>query len=211
MKKPKGHGTRMSDEDHAIWQGVASSLEPLKGAKSRVIAGPQTSDPGTRSAVPHPARKSAAHGTHSSEDHSARRVREMLEHPPIEAPPPLADFCKRKERKISRGREEIEARLDLHGMRQVEAHIALRRFLVSCYEKGHRTVLVITGKGAPGRQRDDEHGFLGRPETGVLRRNVPMWLAEPQLRQIVVSFTSAAVHHGGDGALYIHLRRPGRG
>jgi DNA-nicking Smr family endonuclease len=106
----------------------------------------------------------------------------------------------------------VEARIDLHGMRQSEAHAALRRFLFDAYAKGRRWVLVITGKGAPARSgRAPEEAEYGREEErGVLRRNVPRWLAEPELRAIVVGFTPAAVRHGGEGALYVQLRRPGR-
>ena len=97
-------------------------------------------------------------------------------------------------------------------MRQAEAHLALRRFLMSCHSRGLRWVLVITGKGGARRQSDDESDsfWAGANERGVLKRNVPMWLAEPELRAIVVSFAAAAIPHGGEGALYIQLRKPER-
>ena len=116
----------------------------------------------------------------------------------------------RQVRRIGTGRDGIDARIDLHGMRQHEAHGALRAFLFRSVSKGHRMVLVITGKGLS-RPSDDNHfgtfineGALGR---GVLRRNVPLWLAEPDLRSIVVGHTPAHIRHGGDGALYVQLRR----
>ncbi len=94
-------------------------------------------------------------------------------------------------------------------MRQSEAHPALRRFLLKAHADGRRWVLVITGKGAPrGRSEEPEDAGYGREEErGVLRRNVPRWLAEPELRAIVVGFTAAAIRHGGEGALYVQLRR----
>ncbi|MEJ2116947.1 MAG: Smr/MutS family protein [Alphaproteobacteria bacterium] len=119
-------------------------------------------------------------------------------------PPPLAQFDERQRRKLSRNVAPIEARLDLHGMRQLEAHGALRNFLRSCAARGLRHVLVITGKGAPeGHSRDHLHG----DERGVLRRVVPHWMKESGLREIVVSFTTAHARHGGQGALYVHLRK----
>jgi DNA-nicking Smr family endonuclease len=93
-------------------------------------------------------------------------------------------------------------------MRQHEAHIALRRFLATAFQRGQRWVLVITGKGGPRRPRDDDGYSAAEP--GVLKRNVPMWLAEPELRAIVVSYKTAAITHGGEGALYIQLRKPER-
>jgi DNA-nicking Smr family endonuclease len=118
----------------------------------------------------------------------------------------LADFDQRKLRKIASGRAEIEARIDLHGLRQSEAHHRLRTFVLDAYARGLRSVLVITGKGGSGTRADE---FLDgrRNERGVIRRNVPVWLEEPELRAVVVSFTRAHARHGGDGALYVHLRR----
>jgi len=117
---------------------------------------------------------------------------------------PLADFEDKDRRRLSKNPELIDARLDLHGMRQREAHSALRSFLLSGASRGYRHVLVITGKGVSAeRQRDH---FM--EERGVLRRLVPQWLCEPELRNLVVSYTGSHVRHGGDGALYIKLRRP---
>ncbi|MGQ4274320.1 Smr/MutS family protein [Terrihabitans sp. B22-R8] len=96
---------------------------------------------------------------------------------------------------------EVDARIDLHGLRQDEAHARLRTFIRQAQWQGARVVLVITGKGAPLR---DQPLF---EERGVLRRNVPMWLAEPDLRDAVLSVTPAAPAHGGSGALYVRIRR----
>ena len=90
---------------------------------------------------------------------------------------------------MARGKVEIGGRLDLHGHTQAEAHAALIAFLRKSAARGKRTVLIITGK------------------SGVLRRQVPHWLALPELRETIVGFESAAIQHGGDGALYVRLRR----
>jgi DNA-nicking Smr family endonuclease len=123
--------------------------------------------------------------------------------------PPLADFDAKKARRIASGRVDIDARIDLHGMRQTEAHEALVAFLITAQARGHRIVLVITGKGGP-PVRDEAHGDPWGRERGVLKRNVPRWLEEPELRRIVVSHTAASQKHGGEGALYIQLRVLGR-
>lgn len=105
--------------------------------------------------------------------------------------------------------DDSAARIDLHGMHQWEAHTRLRAFLLGCHARGQRTVLVITGKGGPAPDRETwrHDDPFERHEPGVLRRNVPRWLGEPELRTLVVSTSPAAIRHGGDGALYVILRR----
>ena len=125
---------------------------------------------------------------------------------PAKSPPPLARYNERERRKLARDAELIDARLDLHGMRQREAHGALKRFLLGCLSRGDRHVLVITGKGAPG-ESGASTGHFSAQERGVLRRLVPQWLAESDLRGLVVSYTAASARHGGDGALYVRLRK----
>lgn len=113
-------------------------------------------------------------------------------------PPPLAPLGRRERSHLARGRKEIEARLDLHGMTQARAHRALIGFLSRASEDGLTFVLVITGKGRSG---------VVDPERGVLRRQVPEWLSLPEFRSLVVGFEEASIGHGGAGALYVRLRR----
>jgi DNA-nicking Smr family endonuclease len=120
-------------------------------------------------------------------------------------PPLLSRFDDRQRRRISRDPDLIDARLDLHGMRQREAYSVLRRFLFSCAARGDRHVLVITGKGTRAEVEHSRDFFA--EERGVLRRLVPQWLADPELRGMVVSYTSASARHGGEGALYVRLRK----
>lgn len=130
--------------------------------------------------------------------------------PSIKSPPPLARYNEHERRKLARDAELIDARLDLHGMRQREAHGALKRFLLACHTRGDRHVLVITGKGAPAESGIPASHFAAQ-ERGVLRRLVPQWLADPDLRGLVVSYAAASVRHGGDGALYVRLRKAAAG
>jgi DNA-nicking Smr family endonuclease len=116
---------------------------------------------------------------------------------PKPAPRPI-DIDPRTFSKIKRGRLEVDAKLDLHGMRQAEAQRSLTAFLRRCQANGARVAIVVTGKG------------LTRDEGGVLRRVVPMWLEAPNLRDVVVGFGEAARHHGGEGALYVRIRRADR-
>ncbi|MEZ5854315.1 MAG: Smr/MutS family protein [Hyphomicrobiaceae bacterium] len=129
--------------------------------------------------------------------------------PPVPAPSTSpTNFDRRHSRRIATGRIEIEARLDLHGLTQAEAHARLASFLARAAAGGLKIVLIITGKG--GSWRRDDTGLRRRnegTETGILRQNVPRWLAEPALKAIVSNFGPAARHHGGDGAFYVQLRR----
>ena len=117
-----------------------------------------------------------------------------------------APFDPRISKKIARGRHTIDARLDLHGLRQQDAYVVLRRFLARCQADGLRHVLVITGKGG---KPDDaaSRDFWQADERGIFRRLVPQWLAEPSFRLHVVSFTESAMKHGGSGALYVTIRK----
>jgi DNA-nicking Smr family endonuclease len=99
---------------------------------------------------------------------------------------------------LSRGRSEIDARLDLHGMTQLHAHHALLSFLQHAHHDGLTFVLVITGKGTMSG---------GEFERGVLRRQVPHWLSLPEFRALVTGFEEAHIGHGGSGALYVRIRR----
>lgn len=115
-----------------------------------------------------------------------------------QAPPPLAPLGRRERSQLSRGRKEIDARLDLHGMTQTKAHRVLLNFLHHAHESGMAFVLIITGKG---RTVGPES------ERGVLRRQVPQWLGLPEFRSFVIGFEEAHIGHGGEGALYVRIRR----
>ena len=121
--------------------------------------------------------------------------------PPEKKPqPPLAPLGRRMKQRVVRGKEAIDGRLDLHGLTQSEAHAALLRFLRSASSRSARLVLVITGKGAR----------AGEGERGVLKRHVPQWLGLPEFRALVIGFEDAHVAHGGEGALYVRVRRSKR-
>ncbi len=212
MKKPQGRGGSKrggwaGDDDHQVWQQAAATIEPLKQAKGRFHPASEAVKSGVL--LPKP-------GAGLGPDKAASKHRPAAPQPAIapatayRAPPPeLAAFDRNSVRKIRGGRLDIEARVDLHGMREHEAHTALRRFLLSCQSRGLRYVLIITGKGKAVGSSASYIGEAGR-ERGVLKRNVPRWLDEPDLRAVVVSFTTAAIQHGGEGAIYVHLRSKDR-
>jgi DNA-nicking Smr family endonuclease len=99
----------------------------------------------------------------------------------------------RRARRLARERDAVGGRLDLHGLVQDDARAALMRFLAAAQADGSRAVVVITGRGVQG--------------DGVLRKRAPEWLAEPALRDVVAGVAEAHRRHGGEGALYVALKR----
>ncbi len=210
VKQPPGKkgSARLTAEERELWEHTARSIAPIKGKKGRVHAAQEDDQPPVppASVSPGSARREASKATEIKKptpDKSEPLVRVIKAAP---GPAPL-NLERKKTRKLSSGRIEIDGRIDLHGMRQSEAHAALTRFLRRGYSTGKRWVLVITGKGAPQRTAIDERPEREGESRGVLRRNVPRWLAEPDLAPIVIGFTTAAINHGGEGALYVHIRK----
>jgi DNA-nicking Smr family endonuclease len=182
---PSPRRRSLSEEERALWESVARQVKPLRKkprlGKATGKAALGATDPPTRPAS------------------SPRPISsQQAPKPSKPAMPPLAPLGRRERSKLSRGRSEIDARLDLHGMTQSRAHRALLGFLHNAHHDGHTFVLVITGKGKVGG---------GEAERGVLRRQVPQWLSSPELRALVVGFEEAHVGHGGEGALYVRIRR----
>ena len=214
-----GRRGALTREDSDLWQYVTRDVRPVR-AKPRV-PDVQAGEDG-----PPPAARAFGKGSARTVGIDGRAPELKPARPPPPRPEPSAPpsrprpaepapqpvvLERRKARRIARGHHEIEARLDLHGQTQDEAHAALTAFIRRCHAAGLRTVLVITGKGGPAPERDAHAAPVHHPARprGVLKRNVPRWLAGPELRPYVISFSSAHVRHGGDGALYVMLRRPG--
>lgn len=175
----------MSSEDRILWGKVARSVRALPGrmdfldefeAENAELQAPAGGVP-----IFNP--KGEASGPAPSSRKPDHR------HHPIERP---------VQKKIAKGRLQLEARIDLHGLVQSEAHAMLLGFLVHAHERGLRHVLVITGKGSS----------MG--SEGALKRAVPLWFSKPEFRFLISGYETASRGHGGEGALYVRLaRRPG--
>ena len=186
---------KLSDEEEALWAGFTRSIKPLKSAEPGAKTGLKSSAIPSIASTPAPASAS-----------SQTRSHPVAPREPRPAPsPPLAPLGRRLKQRVARGREPIDARLDLHGMTQQQAHAALLRFLHRAQADGAKTALVVTGKGL--RKSSGGDGRDADYKPGVLKRQVPMWLALPEFRLLVVGFDDAHVGHGGEGALYVRLRR----
>jgi DNA-nicking Smr family endonuclease len=179
-----GDGKRrrvLSDEERVLWTAVTQTIAPLKNAAPAENVEPSVAAPARPGA---PAVKSPR---------AAQPIAEK------KALPPLTALGRRAKQRVARGKEPIDGRLDLHGLTQREAHATLLRFLNTASLRGARLVLVITGKGG-----------VGQGERGILKRQVPQWLALPEFREWVVGFEDAHIAHGGEGALYVRIRRNSR-
>jgi DNA-nicking Smr family endonuclease len=184
-----GKRRRLSAEELALWRAVASQATPLPG---RTLPELPAEPAAPIEPLPEPRRPRRA-GPPAAPATPAKPM------PP--APPPelshglVAGVDRRQAERLSRGRLEVEATLDLHGLTQAAAHARLDAFIAASAEAGRRCVLVITGKG------------LAKQEGGVLRQNVPRWLNEQPNRGRVLVFDYAQQRHGGMGALYVLLKR----
>ena len=171
MKKTT-NATRPRGDD-GLWQEVVRDVRPLRRGRAA------HSEPPRLAADPEPA--GVEQGRASS--------------PPVPTLDRFAGIDRANAERLKRGLHRIEARLDLHGMTQAEAHRALSGFVEASRAAGRRCVLVITGRG------------LGQSGPGVLKSSVPRWLEEPELRRQILATAAAQPHHGGPGASYLLLRR----
>ncbi len=177
VKKPDETRDRaVSGAESDLWRQVTDDVEPLEETGLSVTPPPDTEKP--------PAK------------------RQTYVQPPApsapSAPPDLVHgnapgLDRATQQNMRRGKIAMQARIDLHGMTQNQAHGALSNFLYDCRASGLRSVLVITGKGSGGE--------------GVLRAAVPRWLNEGENRQMVRAFSHAVPKDGGEGALYVVLKR----
>jgi DNA-nicking Smr family endonuclease len=172
----------LSEDEKALWRSVAKTAMPLRRRKAAVPGGDHET-----AAVASATRRHAKTACVPAKAAPATRS----------APPPLAPLGRREKSRLAKGRHPIDARIDLHGMTQARAHRMLIAFLQQAHGDGATFVLVITGKGK----------VSSEGERGVLRRQVPHWLDLPELRSLVVGFEQAHIGHGGEGALYVRLRR----
>jgi DNA-nicking Smr family endonuclease len=97
-------------------------------------------------------------------------------------------------KRFEKGELPIDGKIDLHGMTLAQAHHCFTQFIMGKIQDGARFVLVVTGKGSG-------------DGTGVIRKNLPLWCDDKNLKPHILQITSAQAKHGGSGASYILLRR----
>jgi DNA-nicking Smr family endonuclease len=109
--------------------------------------------------------------------------------------------------RLRRGQLEPEAKLDLHGLTESAAHRTLLLFLRGAQQRRHKLVLVVTGKGKKMAADAPFDMELHERSRGVLKAAVPRWLNEREFAGMIAGVRSAHKRHGGEGALYIYLRK----
>jgi len=178
---------RLTQDEIDLWHKVAEQAERLHPGKAPPRPTPK----------PKPSKPVVARTMHP-EPHPRPGPR-----PPVPKPrTPAVKMDHKAFTRMRRGKLKPEARIDLHGMTLDRAHPELIRFILNAHASGKRLVLVITGKG-----RSTEMTPAFAPARGVLKRQVPLWLAMPPLAHLTLQVNAAHISHGGDGALYVYLRR----
>ena len=162
-----------------LWSRVTATVHPAAGRHAPVTPAPEPA--ALTVAVAAPAKASTA-------SKAAQHSR-----PPARGPAPPGPIEPGRMRRLTRERDALGPRLDLHGLDQDQARARLAAFLRRAHDEGWRAALVITGKGSRG--------------DGVLRRMTPEWLAAPDFRDLVAGVSEAHRRHGGEGALYVALKR----
>ena len=191
MRKTPNRNTVIPADAH-LWRAVAESARPLKRKRARSPSPrPDLSEDREKEKIAAPA----------TPPKTAPKPARQPSAPPLPALHPGAapGVDRATAARLRKGEMSINATLDLHGYTQAEAHTALIVFIARARAAGHRCMLVVTGKGG-------KEGADGRA-TGVLRASVPRWLNEAPLRAHVLAFAPARPRHGGEGALYVLIRR----
>jgi DNA-nicking Smr family endonuclease len=185
----------LSLEEAKLWRKVAKSAKAYKALPTVEVTFapvlPALSQIKSEPEQPHLALKRAR---------AARAVVRRAPLPVQSLIPPVADASGHK--KVRRGKLDIDARIDLHGMRQIEAQTALAGIIARTRAKNGRCILVVTGKG---RAIDPGEDYI-TPQPGVIRRRLPEWLNGPGIRDHVSGYASAHPKDGGSGAYYVMLK-----
>ncbi len=202
---------RLSPEEEALWSRVADTAKPLKKRETRAEFSPEPPRPAPHHPKPR-LRATPRQGLtlKPTGGGSAPGITYDLAPRGVTPAPrgPVGGIDKRTAERIRKGTKTPDARLDLHGMTAERAHTALNRFVTHGVASGARLLLVITGKGGDKTIRPDwdDADFMPRRE-GVLKREVPRWLREPPIAPHVVGVFQAHAKHGGEGALYVYLKK----
>lgn len=184
-------------EERDIWGRVARTVKPIEAPRpDEAPSRPEPSSGSSRAA---------------QEGEASREMFSQYLDPRAPVPERTGKPAERdREKKVRRGKLEVEARFDLHGHTEASGRRALLNFLHRSRDRGAKTVLVITGKGASSRALDERRFEPWNPDgkrlPGVLKRAFPRWMGEAEFAAIVSGYAGAHARHGGSGAYYVMLR-----
>ena len=194
----KGSRPKLSESDLELFNKVVADVKPLKSHDKSFIA---------RKNSINKMDKLEKINMISREIRPIRHVKSIPKGPIVISdhfPGRAPGIDRKTSLKLKKGKVEIDYKLDLHGLTQIEAKQALEQAILGAWKNKLRLILVITGKGLRQSKSND---LSDNGATGILRRIVPMWLKEAPLSNFVLAFSSAQQTHGGSGALYVLLRR----
>jgi len=186
----------LTSEDIQIWQQITRRIERLS---------PEKPAPKIQPAKAAPIKKQVKTDVDPIKAFKiGEKAKPISQKPSISVLP--ADRSPNMDRKnfqrLMKGKFEIEATLDLHGMTADQAKMQLISFISRSHKSGYRMILVITGKGK--RKHKDE---FNRERGGILRQSLPDWVLGSSITDKVLQVTHAQPKHGGTGAYYVYLRR----
>ena len=214
-KKKSDRKRSVQTDEVRLWEQMTGDVEPMGNVPERAAPDPghelnearrdgvSWTPSSTVGAPVEPINRLKAGAEPGSVSGSTQGLRAGQENGSKKAMPVVLD--RRNLRRIGKGRISIDDRIDLHGMRRSQAHQALLVFIRAAQVENFKTVLVITGKGRLRTERSEN--WMDDREFGVLRREVPEWLRSDELEDVVNGFSNALPQHGGDGALYVRLKR----
>lgn len=189
-----GGSRKLSPSEQELWDRVIAQVRALEERPPADPPEAEARQKPERTRKPSPAARATSGGERPGSAPSVQPKRRA------QATSPHMD--RRSYQRLLKGRLEIDAVLDLHGMTAEQARHRLLAFVRASHGAGHRLLLVITGKGK--RSSTDE---FNRPRAGVLREGVPEWLRSGPVSHLILEMAQARPHHGGAGALYVYLRR----
>jgi DNA-nicking Smr family endonuclease len=200
------------DDGERLWRKIAEGVKPLRQTrhKRHAVPSPVEGEAPRAKRVPAPMAEKLPPAGAATRHLPVKRAEKPLGPPPL-VPGHLAGLDRRSGEKLRKGQMTVEAKLDLHGMTQDGAHAAVARFVEAQHAAGARCVLIVTGKGGKSADPFEPKAVPGRftfsAGRGILKEALPRWLNEPRLRAHIIAAQPASRAHGGEGAMYVLLKR----
>ncbi len=170
-----------SEDDRRLWHSVTGDIAPLKGR-----ALPDTPVEVTEAAE------------ETKKPAPRQQARPLPPLPP--EPPSTPSLDRNTAKRLKSGKIRPDAKVDLHGLTLDEANSRVHATVAQALERGHRLLLVVTGRGGK-KLASAEQG------TGRIRASLETWIRNGPHRHRVVDIRQAHVSHGGEGAYYVYLKK----